>query len=101
MVRRTAKRGRSLLGRIQANWNEEKGKKQVPNCVPVNEGGNVFGTTNPIAKSDIEPTLEVFSDRLAKLFPAKAASFKQFEKLGSVGKKELSTEKRQILKDGV
>ena len=69
---------------------KKKGKKQVPNCVPVNEGGNVFGTTNPIAKSDIEPTLEVFSDRLAKLFPAKAASFKQFEKLGSVGKKELS-----------
>lgn len=69
---------------------KKKGNKQVPNCVPVNEGGNVFGSTNPIAKADIEPTLEVFSNRLAKLFPAKAASFKQFEKLGSVGKKELS-----------
>ena len=56
----------------------------------INEGGNVFGTTSPIAKADIEPTLEVFVDRLAKLFPAKAATFKQFEKLGSVGKKELS-----------
>ena len=69
---------------------KKKGKKQVPNCVPINEGGNVFGTTSPIAKADIEPTLEVFVDRLAKLFPAKAATFKQFEKLGSVGKKELS-----------
>jgi len=67
---------------------KKKGNKQVPNCVPISEGGNVFGTTSPIAKSDIEPTLEVFSDKLAKLFPAKAASFKQFEKLGSVGKKK-------------
>jgi predicted nucleotidyltransferase len=69
---------------------KKKGNRQVPNCVPINEGGNVFGTTSPIAKADIEPTLEVFVDRLAKLFPAKAATFKQFEKLGSVGKKELS-----------
>ena len=56
----------------------------------VKEGGNVFGTTSPIAKADIEPTLEVFVDKLSKLFPAKASTFKQFEKLGSVGKKELS-----------
>ena len=69
---------------------KKKGKKLVPNCVPINEGGNVFGTTSPIAKADIEPTLEVFVDRLSKLFPSKAATFKQFEKLGSVGKKELS-----------
>ena len=69
---------------------KKKGKKMVPNCVPINEGGNVFGTTSPIAKDNIEPTLEVFVDRLSKLFPAKAATFKQFEKLGSVGKKELS-----------
>jgi predicted nucleotidyltransferase len=69
---------------------KKKGKKKVPNCVPINEGGNVFGTTSPIAKSDIEPTLEVFVDRLSKLFPSKASTFKTFEKLGSVGKKELS-----------
>jgi len=69
---------------------KKKGNRQVPNCVPINEGGNVFGTTSPIAKADIEPTLEVFVDRLSKLFPTKAATFKQFEKLGSVGKKELS-----------
>jgi hypothetical protein len=56
----------------------------------IKEGGNVFGTTSPIAKTDIEPTLEVFVDKLSKLFPAKASTFKQFEKLGSVGKKELS-----------
>ena len=69
---------------------KKKGNKQVPNCVPITEGGNVFGTTSPIAKADIEPTLEVFVDKLSKLFPAKASTFKQFEKLGSVGKKELS-----------
>jgi hypothetical protein len=56
----------------------------------IKEGGNVFGTTSPIAKTDIEPTLEVFVDKLSKLFPAKASTFKSFEKLGSAGKKAVS-----------
>jgi hypothetical protein len=54
------------------------------------EGGNVFGTTDSIEKDNIEPTIEKFVDQLSKIFPAKASTFKQFEKLGSVGKKELS-----------
>lgn len=54
------------------------------------EGGNVFGTTAPIAKEDIEPTLHKFVEELSKIFPAKATTFNSFEKLGSAGKKPLS-----------
>lgn len=54
------------------------------------EGGNVFGTTAPIRKEDIEPTLERFVDELSRIFPAKASTFKSFEKLGSAGKKDIS-----------
>jgi len=54
------------------------------------EGGNVFGTTDSIQKANIEPTVEVFRSQLSKIFPAKAASFKSFEKLGSAGKKDVS-----------
>jgi tetratricopeptide (TPR) repeat protein len=54
------------------------------------EGGNVFGTTAPIKKEDIEPTLEKFSDELGRIFPAKAKTFKSFQTLGSVGKKPVS-----------
>jgi hypothetical protein len=54
------------------------------------EGGNVFGTTAPIKKEDIEPTLKKFSEELSRIFPAKASTFKSFQKLGSVGKKEVS-----------
>lgn len=54
------------------------------------EGGNVFGTTAPINKEDIEPTLEKFSDELGRIFPAKASTFKSFQTLGSVGKKPVS-----------
>lgn len=54
------------------------------------EGGNVFGTTAPIEKNNIEPTLEKFVEQLSKIFPAKASTFKSFEKLGSAGKKDVS-----------
>jgi hypothetical protein len=54
------------------------------------EGGNVFGTTAPINKEDIEPTLEKFSNELGRIFPAKAGTFKSFQTLGSVGKKPVS-----------
>ena len=54
------------------------------------EGGNVFGTTTSIKKANIEPTVEKFVDQLSRVFPAKASSFKTFEKLGSAGKKDVS-----------
>ena len=56
----------------------------------LNEGGNVFGTTAPIAKEKIEPTLEKFTEELGKIFPKKANTFSTFEKLGSAGKKDMS-----------
>jgi len=54
------------------------------------EGGNVFGTTAPINKEDIEPTLDKFIEELSRIFPAKTSTFKTFERLGSVGKKAVS-----------
>ena len=54
------------------------------------EGGNVFGTTAPIAKEKIEPTLEKFIDEMGRIFPKKAKTFLTFEKLGSAGKKPMS-----------
>ena len=54
------------------------------------EGGNVFDITSSINKENIESTVEKFVDELSRIFPAKAASFKSFEKLGSAGKKEVS-----------
>jgi hypothetical protein len=56
----------------------------------ITEGGNVFGTTAPIAKDKIEPTLEKFVEELSKVFPNKASTFNSFEKLGSAGKKDMS-----------
>ena len=54
------------------------------------EGGNVFGTTAPIAKERIDPTLEKFVEELGRIFPKKASTFTSFEKLGSAGKKDMS-----------
>lgn len=54
------------------------------------EGGNVFDITSSINKENIESTVEKFIDELSRIFPAKAASFKSFEKLGSAGKKDVS-----------
>jgi len=54
------------------------------------EGGNVFGTTAPIDKDKIEPTLEKFVEELSRIFPTKTSAFTSFEKLGSAGKKDMS-----------
>ena len=54
------------------------------------EGGNVFGTTTSIERANIEPTVNMFVGQLSKIFPAKASTFKSFEKLGSAGKKDVS-----------
>ena len=54
------------------------------------EGGNVFDITSSINKENIDSTVERFVDELSRIFPAKAASFKSFEKLGSAGKKDVS-----------
>jgi hypothetical protein len=51
------------------------------------EGGNVFGTTSPIKKEYIQPTLMKFTQELKKVFPK--VDFK-FSTLGSVGKKDES-----------
>ena len=54
------------------------------------EGGNVFDITSSINKENIDSTVEKFVDELSRIFPAKVASFKSFEKLGSAGKKDVS-----------
>ena len=54
------------------------------------EGGNVFGTTSPIKKEYIEPTLKELTRELSNIFKNKAKTFSTFEKLGSAGKKDLS-----------
>jgi hypothetical protein len=48
------------------------------------EGGNVFGTTAPIKREYIQPTLDKFTKELKRIFPKVTFSF---ESLGSVGKK--------------
>ena len=55
----------------------------------LNEGGNVFGTTDRIKKDDIPPTLQKFVQELGKIFPKKKNTFK-FQTLGSVGQKDES-----------
>jgi len=54
------------------------------------EGGNVFGDTSPIKKSNIDPTLNMFAGELSRIFPKKRGTFSTFEKLGSAGKKPIS-----------
>jgi len=51
------------------------------------EGGNVFGTTSPIKKEYIEPTLIEFNEELSTIYPK--VDF-EFSTLGSVGKKDES-----------
>ena len=53
-------------------------------------GGHVFGTTTPIKKENIDPTLQKFIVKLGHIFPEKKHTFKSFGKLGSVGKKDIS-----------
>lgn len=55
----------------------------------IQEGGNVFGTTDRIKREDIPPTLEKFVEELGKIFPKKKDTFK-FQTLGSVGQKDES-----------
>ena len=55
----------------------------------IQEGGNVFGTTDRIKREDIPPTLENFVQELGKIFPQKKNTFK-FQTLGSVGQKDES-----------
>ena len=56
------------------------------------EGGNVFvgERVDAIPLEFIEPTLERYYEELSSLFPMHAADFKDFEPLGSVGKKAKS-----------
>jgi hypothetical protein len=55
----------------------------------IQEGGNVFGTTDRIKREDIPPTLKNFVEELGKIFPQKKNTFK-FQTLGSVGQKDES-----------
>ncbi len=79
----------------------------------IQEGGNVFGTTHPIKKEDIPPTLEKFVEELGKIFPEKKDTFKsekentlKFQTLGSVGQKDesgdidLGYDGNNLVKDG-
>ena len=45
------------------------------------EGGNVFGTTSPIKKEYIEPTLKELTRELSNIIKNKAKTFSTFEKL--------------------
>ncbi len=53
-------------------------------------GGNIFNSTGPIKKENIEPTLKKYYDELTRLFPKKKSIFKKFKPVGSVGKKAVS-----------
>ena len=53
-------------------------------------GGNVFTATDEIEKEDIDPTLDNFFNEFIRLFPKAEPHFRQIEKLGSAGKKEIS-----------
>ena len=54
------------------------------------EGGNIFGSTGPIKKEWIDPTLKQYYKELGRLFPKKKSVFKSFTPVGSVGKKPMS-----------
>lgn len=54
------------------------------------EGGNVFGSTSPIKKEYIPPTLKQFFKEFENIFPKASPHFKAVRTLGSVGKKDYS-----------
>ena len=54
------------------------------------EGGNVFGTTSPIKKEHIKPTMQQFFNEFREIFPRAHAHFEGIRTLGSVGKKAVS-----------
>tara|TARA_R110002020_G_scaffold167330_4_gene355536 strand:- start:694 stop:1740 length:1047 start_codon:yes stop_codon:yes gene_type:complete len=58
----------------------------------INEGGNVFvgETVNAIPLEYIESTLDKYYEELSNLFPEHSEDFRNFEPLGSVGKKAKS-----------
>ena len=54
-------------------------------------GGNIFKDyASPIKREDIRPTLNAYIKHLGVVFPAKAEVFKNFQPVGSVGKKDIS-----------
>jgi len=71
------------------------------------EGGNVFaGKTGPIPLEFIQPTLDRYYKELDRLFPQHSDKFKNFQPLGSVGKKaksgdiDLAVNVREMFPDG-
>lgn len=57
----------------------------------INEGGHVFGEgSDPIAKEDIQPTLDAWLKEIKRLFPKVAKWWDNPVTLGSVGKKDFS-----------
>jgi hypothetical protein len=54
------------------------------------EGGNVFGSTSPIKKEHIPPTINRFFKEFQEIFPKAEPHFKTIRTLGSVGKKDFS-----------
>jgi hypothetical protein len=59
-------------------------------CDVLTEGGNVFGTTSPIKKEYIQPTLKQFFKEFGEVFPKAKPHFEGIRTLGSVGKKDIS-----------
>jgi hypothetical protein len=57
----------------------------------ISEGGNVFaGKTDSIPLEFIQPTLDKYYEELDRLFPQHSDKFRNFQPLGSVGKKASS-----------
>ena len=53
-------------------------------------GGHVFSKSSPIAKENIESTLQKFREMMLSIFPNAKNYFTKFITLGSVGKKDFS-----------
>ena len=71
------------------------------------EGGNVFtGKTDSIPLEFIQPTLDRYYEELDRLFPEHSDKFRNFQPLGSVGKKaksgdiDLAVNVREMFPDG-
>jgi len=71
------------------------------------EGGNVFaGKTDSIPLEFIQPTLDKYYEELDRLFPEHSDKFRNFQPLGSVGKKarsgdiDLAVNVREMFPDG-
>ncbi len=71
------------------------------------EGGNVFaGKTDSIPLEFIQPTLDRYYEELDRLFPQHSDKFRNFQPLGSVGKKarsgdiDLAVDVQELFPDG-